>query len=214
MEDIERLDKRHTPVSLHTHASHIQVCGLLVCAFSSGNPTIGKHGVTMKNVIMSLWSEKADVERKTTMPIVTLFSCENGAESLNSRVLLELMFGGTCEDFFWLPRYLWSLTLPFHRQWAPGLNELVRGPHPPHYFVFSSLCHLSDFSFSQTSSEERILVPNQKKHNSLSKKAAFVGLRFHPNLKTALSTLKKNDRKTSNASITCKSLRDVWSATS
>lgn len=158
------MDKRHMPVSLHTHASHIQVCDLLVCAFSLENQTIGKHGVIMKNIIRSLWSEEACVERETVMPTATLCGCENGAESLTSTVLLELMFGGTCEDFFWLPRYLWSLTLPLHRQWAPGLNELVRGPHPPHYCVFSSLCHLSEFSLSLLSSEERILAPNQKKY--------------------------------------------------
>lgn len=52
---VERLDKRHMPVSLHTHASHNQVCDLLVCALSSGNQTIGKRGATMESVLRSLY---------------------------------------------------------------------------------------------------------------------------------------------------------------
>lgn len=139
----------------------------------------------------SLWSEKAYVERKTKTPTVTLSSCENG---LRVRLLgssWSWCLPGTCEDFFWFPHYLWPLTLPLHRQWAPGLNELVRGPHPLHYCVSWSLCHFSEFSLSQTSSEERTLAPYRKNHNSLSKKATFLGLKFYPNLKTVFSAFKK-----------------------
>lgn len=44
---------------------------------------------------------------------------------------------GVHEDSSWLAHQLSSLTLPLHRQWAQGSNELIRGLHASHWKTVS-----------------------------------------------------------------------------